>query len=141
VCDLISVQTLVTSNRVRLQQCPLAAVSHSVYNLSALVVTARQIRDDAHHEFFCEGHGADRHLVHDRHLDGLPDPKDCCDQALYHDRLSAHPDAPHLDHDPAHHDLEKYDHPNQQDHDQVATPEFVPCVHSLKLCQCVAAHD
>jgi hypothetical protein len=112
-----------------------------VYNLSALVVTARQIRDDAHHEFFCESHGADRHLVHDRHLDDHPDPTDCCDQALYHDRLSAHPDAPHLDHDPAHHDLEKYDHPNQQDHDQVATPEFVPCVHSLKLCQCVAAHD
>jgi hypothetical protein len=53
----------------------------------------------------------------------------------------AHPDAPHLGHDPAHHDLEKYDHLNQPGHDQVATPEFVRCVHSSKLCQCVAARD
>jgi hypothetical protein len=109
--------------------------------LSALVVIARRIHDDAHHEFFYEGHDADRHLVHDRHPDDHPDPTDCCDQALCHDRLSAHPDDPHLGHDPAHHDLEMCDHPNQQDHDQVVTPEFDPCAHSSKLNSCVAAVD
>jgi hypothetical protein len=109
--------------------------------LSALVVTARQIRDVAHHEFFCEARDVDRHLVRDHHPDDLPDPTDCCDQVLYHDRLSAHPDAPHLAHDPAHHDLEMYDHPNQQVRDQVATPEFDPCVHSSKLSQCVVVAD
>jgi hypothetical protein len=141
VCDLISAQILATSNHVRLQQCLLAAVLHSVCNLSVLEVAARRIRDDAHHEFFCEGHVADRHLVHDRHPDDRPALTDCYDQVLYHDRLSAHPDALHLGHDLAHHDLEKYDHLNQPGHDQVATPEFVRCVRSLKLCQCVAAHD
>jgi len=109
--------------------------------LSAPVVTARQIRDDALHEFFCEGRDADRHPVHDHHPDDLPDPTDCCDQVLCHDRLSAHPDAPHLGHDQAHRDLAKYVLQNQQDHDQVATPEFVQCVRSSKLNQCVAAVD
>jgi hypothetical protein len=63
------------------------------------------------------------------------------DQAQCRDHLLVHPDAPHLGHDPALRDLALCDHPNPQARDQVAKPEFDPCVHSSTVSRFVAAVD
>ena len=109
--------------------------------LSAPVVTARQIRDDALHEFFCAAHDVVRHLVHDHHPDDRPAPMGYFDQAQCHDHLLVHPDAPHLGHDPALRDLASCDHPNLRARVHVATPEFDACVHSSMVSHFVAAVD
>ena len=104
--------------------------------MSAPAASARQTHDDAHHEFFCVAHDADRHQGHGHHQVSHLGQLGRCDLEPSHVHQLVH-----LVVDPAHHDLVRGVHPGHLVRVRVAKPEFFLCVRSSTSNPCAVAGD